>query len=91
VDVSARPPDDVRPEEPARGFQLVLRGEDRDAMRALDSMADPQARVLFRADFALDVEGRAVDGNHIGGGVPARPSGNGREGGTFESWFRVEI
>jgi len=54
-------------------------------------MADPQARVLFRADFALDVEGRAVDGNHIGGGVPARPSGNGREGGTFESWFRVEI
>ena len=47
-------------------------------------------RVVFRADFAMDVESEpnAVDGNHIGGLVP---TGNGRPGNTFESWFTIEI
>ncbi len=46
-------------------------------------------RVVFRADFAMDLqdEPNAVDGNHIGGIVP---TGNGRPGNTFESWFTVE-
>lgn len=46
-------------------------------------------RVVFRADFAMDLqdEPNAVDGNHIGGLVP---TGNGRPGNTFESWFTVE-
>jgi hypothetical protein len=86
-DVDARPPDAVRPDRPARGFQLVL--GDRDPPPALRDLAHPTLRVIFRADFALDEEERAVDGNHIGGRVPERPSGNGREGGTFESWFTV--
>jgi hypothetical protein len=46
-------------------------------------------RIVFRSDFALDINDRAVDGNHIGGLVPTRPSGNGRQGTTFESWFTV--
>jgi hypothetical protein len=46
-------------------------------------------RIVFRADFALDLNDKAVDGNHIGGLVPNRPSGNGRQGDTFESWFTV--
>lgn len=91
VDLSARSPDNVRPDQPARGFQLVLPDQDSEAFQALDSLVDPMLRVVFRADFALDVNGLAVDGNHIGGAVPDRPSGNGREGGTFESWFRVEF
>jgi DNA-binding beta-propeller fold protein YncE len=44
-------------------------------------------RVVFRADFALDTNGSAVDGNNIGGLVPQRPSGNGRQGDDFISWF----
>jgi hypothetical protein len=48
-------------------------------------------RVVFRSDFALDMNKKAVDGNHIGGLVPERPTGNGREGGTFESWFTVGL
>ncbi len=48
-------------------------------------------RVLLRADFLQDEAGRfAVDGNHIFGAVPARRSGNGLQGGSFESWFYVE-
>lgn len=43
--------------------------------------------VTLRADFVLDCHGRAVDGDHIGGRLP---SGNGREGGEFHSWFRVD-
>jgi hypothetical protein len=45
-------------------------------------------RVLFRADFAMDTQGepRAVDGNFIGARFP---TGNGREGDQFESWFYV--
>ena len=46
-------------------------------------------RIVFRADFALDINDKAVDGNHIGGLVPQRSSGNGRQGDTFESWFTV--
>jgi DNA-binding beta-propeller fold protein YncE len=43
-------------------------------------------RAVFRSDFALDVNGLAVDGNHIGGNLP---TGNGRQGNLFESWFNV--
>jgi hypothetical protein len=87
TDIDARDPRDPQLETPARGF--VLRTGDRQQHR-LD-LGHPIVRVVFRADFALDVNGRAVDGNHIGGLVPRRPSGNGREGGTFESWFQVRF
>ena len=46
-------------------------------------------RVELRADFVLDLDGKAVDGNNIGGLTPGRPSGNGRQGDTFESWLTV--
>jgi DNA-binding beta-propeller fold protein YncE len=48
-------------------------------------------RVLFRADMVRDERGEfAVDGNHIFGAVPKRPSGNRVEGGSFESWFGLD-
>jgi len=40
-------------------------------------------------DFIRDRNKRAVDGNHLPPWVPNRPSGDGIEGGTFESWFQV--
>lgn len=42
--------------------------------------------VTLRCDFILDCDGNAVDGDHLRGRLP---SGNGIEGGTFESWFLV--
>lgn len=49
-------------------------------------MAGSVVYVTLRCDFILDCNGRAVDGNHLGG---VRPTGDGVPGGTFESWFRI--
>ena len=49
--------------------------------------ADAQTlRVLIHADFIIDVKERPLDGNHIGGKLP---SGNGRPGNDFLSWFTL--
>jgi hypothetical protein len=42
--------------------------------------------VTLRCDFILDCHELPVDGNHLRGRLP---SGNGYQGGIFESWFRV--
>lgn len=42
--------------------------------------------VSLRCDFIPDCRGIPVDGNHLRGRLP---SGNGVQGGLFESWFRV--
>ncbi|MBK6325157.1 MAG: helix-hairpin-helix domain-containing protein [Chloroflexi bacterium] len=44
-------------------------------------------RVIVQGDFIRDVKERAVDGDHLPPYVPNRRSGDGLEGGTFESWF----
>lgn len=48
--------------------------------------------VVLKSDFIMSVEekcepAKALDGNFIGGKLP---SGNGTQGGDFESWFYVE-
>ncbi len=47
---------------------------------------NPILHVSLACDFLTDSYGRAVDGNHLLGRLP---SGDGVEGGTFESWFRL--
>jgi Collagen triple helix repeat (20 copies) len=47
-------------------------------------------RVIVNGDLIQDRNGRSIDGNHIAKWVPGRDSGDGVEGGVFESWFRVE-
>lgn len=42
--------------------------------------------VEMLCDFILDQRGVPVSGRHLGGRLP---SGDGRPGGTFESWFQV--
>lgn len=58
-----------------------------------------QFRVLVKGDFIRDTNGHAVDGDHLPGNqpspwVPTSPTaystGDGIEGGTFESWFTVK-
>ncbi|GGJ24233.1 hypothetical protein [Neoroseomonas lacus] len=46
-------------------------------------------RVLLHGDHIRDENGRALDGNHLPPWLPARPSGDGIQGGLFESWFQL--
>jgi hypothetical protein len=70
-----------------QAVRLVLRHTDLSWFMNMNPMF---LRVVLRTDFVLDEpSGKAVDGNNIGGLVPRRPSGNGRQGDGFESWFTV--
>jgi DNA-binding beta-propeller fold protein YncE len=65
---------------------------------ALYVFADPgsipgrgtRLRVLVNGDLIRDRKGRGVDADNLPDWVPDRDSGDGIEGGMFESWFRVE-
>ena len=50
------------------------------------SLAGSTVFVRLKCDFIIDVRGQAVDGTHLAGRLP---SGNGTQGGTFESWFTI--
>lgn len=58
--------------------------------------ARAELRVVVKGDFVRrfvkDDDGRhpALDGDHLPPHLPIRRSGNGTEGGDFESWFRLE-
>jgi hypothetical protein len=43
--------------------------------------------VTLECDFIVDRHGEPVDGDHLGGRLP---SGNGRPGGAFKSWFHID-
>jgi hypothetical protein len=59
---------------------------DDDYFKPGRTLAENDFYVTLKCDFLLDCHGLAVDGDHIGGRLP---SGDGIEGGLFESWFRV--
>jgi hypothetical protein len=47
-------------------------------------------RVLLKGDFIRDAKnGKGIDADHLPPWLPKRPTGDGTEGGTFESWFVV--
>jgi DNA-binding beta-propeller fold protein YncE len=48
-------------------------------------------QVLVKGDFIRDAKQHGLDGDHLPPWVPKRPSGDGIEGGTFESWFQLEL
>lgn len=77
---------------PNMGARFQLHSE---AIRDLlsEGRADGNTRwidffITLKCDLILDVNGRAVDGNHLGGTLP---TGDGVPGGTFETWFRVNL
>jgi hypothetical protein len=47
-------------------------------------------RVLVNGDLIRDRDGRGVDADHLPPWLPDRPTGDGVEGGMFESWLTVE-
>ena len=55
-------------------------------LRGRDNIGDTFVYVTLKCDFILDCHELPVDGNHLRGRLP---SGNGRPGGEFVSWFRV--
>jgi hypothetical protein len=75
--------------------QEFQRGADADAMvngamftiRGSVSGGSNIYRVIIKGDFIRDQNGRGLDGDHLPPWVPGRRSGDGVEGGTFESWF----
>lgn len=46
-------------------------------------------RVILEGDLVADEKGHGVDADHLPFWLPKRRSGNGTEGGTFLSWFRL--
>lgn len=59
---------------------------DDELLEGYQNLSGSLLHVTLRCDFILDCHGRPVDGNHLRG---ALQSGDGRAGGTFESWFWV--
>lgn len=51
-----------------------------------DRFIEHEIKVALKSDFILDKNEKALDGNFIGGKLP---SGNGHQGGDFESWFKL--
>ncbi len=67
-----------------------------DGVRWLASNVPPRlaqqggrVRILLHGDHVRDDKDRGVDGNHLPPWVPLRKSGDGVEGGMFESWVTV--
>jgi hypothetical protein len=77
-----------REEEPHHDADSFVNG----AMFQLREILDGpfNLRVVLKGDQIQDERGLGVDGNHLPPWLPNRPSGDGVEGGTFESWFTVE-
>lgn len=49
-----------------------------------------RVRVLLHGDLIADGKHRSLDGNHVAPWLPQRKSGDGIEGGMFESWFEMK-
>lgn len=58
-------------------------GESKDE----ENIANNWVYITLKCDFILDCHAIPVDGNFLRGQLP---TGDGRQGGIFESWFRVE-
>lgn len=58
-------------------------------LRDRSSIVGSWVRVRLACDFLIDCHGRAVSGAHLGGDVQGRGSGNGVQGGIFESWCYI--
>ncbi len=77
------------PMDTPRTRAIRLRLDD-DVSNLISEIQVPFFSVLLRADMIEDANRQfAVDGNHIFGAVPDRPSGNGVQGSRFESWFGI--
>lgn len=73
------------------GVWLRLSKEAREELSSQrgEKREDLQVRIQVVGDFIRDRNDLALDGNHLPAWVPKRPSGDGIQGGTFESYFTL--
>jgi hypothetical protein len=78
---------------PPAGPDALVNGARFIPANVAPGVAQPTYRVVFKGDFVRDQDGRGVDAQHLPRwlmNLPTdRPTGEGTEGGTFESWFRI--
>ncbi|MCA9904390.1 MAG: hypothetical protein KC547_11070, partial [Anaerolineae bacterium] len=67
------------------GYTAVYEFTDRD-FRGRNDILNNTLLINIKCDFILDCNDHAVDGNHLRGRLP---TGDGVEGGLFESWTRI--
>ncbi|HUA58215.1 MAG TPA: hypothetical protein VML19_05635 [Verrucomicrobiae bacterium] len=72
----------------ANGISIKLT---RAIFDAIEELKAQEARVTVKGDFIRDgtSSARALDGDHLPPWLPARPTGDGIAGGTFDSWFVI--
>jgi DNA-binding beta-propeller fold protein YncE len=67
---------------------------DAKTFRQIEVLQPPaqKIRVIAKGDFIRDdtSKQRAIDGDHLPPWLPSRPTGDGIEGGTFESWIAIK-
>lgn len=78
-------PDEIASLNGAEGIALIPQIRDGDNAPFFLRPADV-FRIVLYADFLVDVEGRPLDGTHMGGKLP---TGQGLPGSTFRSWFTL--
>jgi hypothetical protein len=83
-------------DETANGARLKVIGELGDGVECRvvvlgDFICEPGDGYEFNdEDRQVPKPGKALDGDHLPPWVPEKSSGNGIQGGTFESWFTLE-
>lgn len=78
-----------RPPSPrlSRNGRCAIFDLDRDMLTGRLGYAGNYLHIRLLCDFLIDCHGRAVSGAHLAGEANVRGSGNGVQGGVFESWF----
>jgi hypothetical protein len=70
------------------GLQFAVDEQLDGNLRAIaDAFNGIPFHVVVKGDFIRDTHGQALDGDHLPPWLPNKTSGDGIEGGTFESWF----
>jgi hypothetical protein len=89
ADMSAFTPDPAASE--VNGVRITVDPALTGELAALASAAQRPVRVLVKGDFIRDASTNhyAIDADHLPGWLPTRPTGDGIEGGTFESWIAL--
>jgi DNA-binding beta-propeller fold protein YncE len=70
----------TNPDDLVNGAQIWLGDQE---------LPNGEYRVILKGDLIRDELCRGVDANHLPPWLPERSSGDGVEGGTFESWFTI--
>jgi DNA-binding beta-propeller fold protein YncE len=77
----------------AAGTGVVVNGVEIGLPEIVLKLVNMKLRIVARGDFIRDATEklRAIDADHLPPWLNTRPTGDGIEGGTFESWFTLVV